>query len=84
MDSFLLIVPEGYTKLLDCQRILEAYGVESFRDLSRREAWGEIDGMVEAEGQLPSGQTLAEALFVEVPGSIEEPYLVLMKFRPLT
>lgn len=84
MEAFLLIVPPGYTKLLDAQRIIEAYSVDGFRDLCVRGSWGEIDGVVEAEGQLPAGMTLTEAVFVDVPNNDVEPYQVWMKFGPLT
>jgi hypothetical protein len=82
-DVFLMVVPEGYIKLLDAMRILEAYSVEGFRELCKLGAWGEIDGLIEAEGQLPAGQMIEQAIFVEVPNATAEPYQVWMKFMPV-
>jgi hypothetical protein len=58
-------------------------GVEAARDLFQRGSWGEIDGIVEAAGLLPTGMTVSGGKFLDTTNEGPDRYIILLQFMPL-
>jgi hypothetical protein len=62
---------------------VEQMGIDAARDLFQRGSWGEIDGIVEAAGQLPAGMTVSGGKFLDTTNEGPDRYIMLLLFAPL-
>jgi hypothetical protein len=59
MSDFLLIVPEGWRELPDAPEFVERHTAPLLIDAIEREAWGELDAVIEEVGGFEPGQTIS-------------------------